>query len=531
VPTTPRLAHAGGGSVQPYAVRWMEGTPKGLLERSLEANALQVALVCGEVELSYGMLDELSCVAAAELVGAGVGRGDRVALLIANGLEYPIYDLAILRLGAAKVPLNDMLAADDIAYATAHSGARALVVSDSLAELAAAAMGSLDEPPAVLRAKAVDDLRGGPTVALRDVVVDSEDPIAIYYTGGTTGRPKAIVHSQGGLGRNMLSTVIEAEIHRDERILVSTPLPHAAGLFTLAGVIRGARVVIEPRFDVDTVLAAVERHAITWTFMVPTMIYRMLDSPALAARDHSTLRTVLYGAAPISPDRLTEAIEKLGPVFIQLYGQTECPNFATTLSKGDHVAATENHELLGSCGREVLMAEVSIRDEEGEEVAPGEVGEVCMRAPYTMTGYLDDPAATAERYFGSWLRSGDIGSMDAAGYLYLLDRRNDMIISGGMNIYTTVVERAVGECPGVGQAAVIGRPDPDWGEAVHAVVTVTDQGLSEASIKEFAAGSLAKYMRPKSVAIVDSLPLTPYGKIDKKALRAEFWSGTGRQIS
>jgi fatty-acyl-CoA synthase/long-chain acyl-CoA synthetase len=509
----------------------MAETLKRMVERSLEANAGSTALVCDDVELTYGELDDLSFVAAGELAEAGVERGDRVALLVANGLEYPTYDIAILRLGAAKVPLNDMLAADDIAFALAHSGARAIVVSDSLAELAAAAIESLDDPPAVVAASTIGDLLDGRPGTFRDLTVGPEDPVAIYYTGGTTGLPKAIVHSQGNLAANMLSTVIEAEIHRDERILVSTPLPHAAGLFTIAGIVRGARVVIERGFDVERVLAAIERHRITWTFMVPTMIYRTLDSPALAAHDHSTLRTILYGAAPIRPDRLAEAVGAFGPVFIQLYGQTECPNFATTLSKGDHLAASENPDILTSCGRQVLMAEVSIRDEQGQVLAPGEIGEVCMRAPYTMSGYLDDPGGTDERYFGSWLRSGDIATIDSAGYVYLMDRRNDMVISGGMNIYTTVVERAVGECPGVGQAAVIGVPDADWGESVHAVVTLSDGAVTEATIKEFAGGKLARYMRPKSVEIVAELPLTPYGKVDKKVLRAKYWSGRERQIS
>lgn len=508
----------------------MDWTLRGLVERSLESNAPLTALRCDGVELTYAELDELSFVAAGQLAAAGVRRGDRVALLVANGLEYPIYDLAVLRLGGVKVPLNDMLAAGDVGFALEHSGARAIIVSESLSALADAALAGLEQPPATVPVSSVRALGEGRPGTFRDVELSGDDLAAIYYTGGTTGKPKAIVHSQRGLATNVFSTVIEAEIRREERLLVSTPLPHAAGLFTLVGLIRGASVTIERRFEVEAVMAAIERHAITWTFMVPTMLYRLLDSEAIGRHDHSTLRTILYGAAPIRADRLAAAMETFGPVFIQLYGQTEVPNFATTLSKGDHVAAAEQPDLLTSCGRAVLMAEVSIRDERGAYVAPGEVGEVCVRAPYTMVGYLDDPSAAATRFHGSWLRTGDIATMDTAGYVYLKDRRNDMVISGGMNVYTTVVERAIAECPGVSQVAVIGVPDPDWGEAVHAVVAADTAAVSEREVREHSSGQLAKYMRPKTIEIVPELPLTPYGKVDKKALRARHWSDGERQI-
>ncbi|MCX6386168.1 MAG: AMP-binding protein [Solirubrobacterales bacterium] len=508
-------------------------TLKGLLEKSLVENATRTALVFGSQRLTYEDVDRASRAAARELLAAGVKRGDRVALLLANGLEFPVYDLAIARLGAVKVPLNDMLAAGDIGHALRHCDARAAVVDESMAPLAQKATAGGDVPASLLSATPVAELVAATTEMSDDPapeLVGPQECAALFYTGGTTGPPKGVMHSQGGLALNQISTILEAEIGRDERLLLTTPLPHAAGLFTLAGLVRGAMVVITSGFDAEAMLAAVEEHQITWTFAVPTMIYRLLDCEALSRRDHSSLRTVLYGAAPINPDRLAQALELLGPVFIQLYAQTECPNFATTLSKGDHLLAATQPEILLSCGRPVLMAEVTVRDEQGTVLAAGEIGEVCIRAAYTMDGYLGDDEATAGRFFDDWLRTGDIAAFDEAGYLYLKDRRSDMVISGGMNVYTAVVERVVAETPGVAQAAVIGVPDPDWGEAVHAVIVVDSPTVGQAEVLEHCRDRLAKYMRPKSVEVIDAMPLTAYGKMDKKALRKRHWAGSSREI-
>ena len=505
-------------------------TLKALIDRALVENGPRTALVCGASSLSYRDVDRASRAAARELRALGAGHGDRVALLLPNGLEFPVYDLAVLRTGAVKVPLNDMLAAGDVAYALQHSGARVVVVGAPLAPLADAALSLLDSPPARLDATDAAALASRDDVLAGDPVAPG-DAAAVFYTGGTTGRPKGVVHSQRGMALNQIATMLEAEVGRDERMLLTTPLPHAAGLFTLAGLLRGATVFIARRFDAGETLTAIEEHGITWTFMVPTMIYRVLDAPGLDDADVTTLRTVLYGAAPIDPDRIVRALEVFGPAFIQLYAQTECPNFATTLSKGDHARAGARPELLWSCGRPVLMAEVTVRGDDGVELPADAVGEVCIRAPYTMDGYLGDPDATASRFFGAWLRTGDVGAFDGEGYLYLKDRRSDMVISGGMNVYTAVVERVVAAAPGVAQAAVIGVPDDDWGEAVHAVVTAGTGPISEDAVLAHCRVQLAGYMRPKSVAVVDALPLTPYGKVDKKALRAPHWAGRSRQIS
>jgi fatty-acyl-CoA synthase/long-chain acyl-CoA synthetase len=327
---------------------------------------------------------------------------------------------------------------------------------------------------------------------------------------------------------NLWAHLLEAGIGADERLLLTTPLAHAAGLFALAGLLRGAYVRIEDGFDADGVLARLDEDAITWTFAVPTMIYRMLDAAAAGGWSPTALRTIQYGGAPISAPRLRQALELFGPVLQQLYAQTECPNYAAVLSKDDHVLALERPELLGSCGRPSLMCGITIRDLQGAELAPGEAGEICLRSPYVMDAYWDDPEAFERRFFGDWLRTGDVGYHQAE-HIYLVDRKDDMIVSGGMNVYSLEVEQALVRLPGVTAVAVIGVPHEDWGEAVHAVVVA--ERADEHALKTHARSILAAYKRPKSYEFRDELPLTAYGKVDRRALRAPYWSGRSRSIN
>jgi fatty-acyl-CoA synthase/long-chain acyl-CoA synthetase len=243
------------------------------------------------------------------------------------------------------------------------------------------------------------------------------------------------------------------------------------------------------------------------------------------------LRTIQYGAAPISPERLRQAIGLFGPVLQQLYAQTECPNFATSLTKADHVRALDEPALLSSCGRSTLMCEVAVIDEDGNEVATGEVGEVALRSPYTMAGYWEDPDGYASRFARGWMRTGDVGRLDAEGFLTLVDRRNDMIISGGMNVYSVEVENVIAAHPSVGQVAVVAVPHPDWGEAVHAVIVPALGATPDTDdLAAYCREHLAAYKRPKAFEVVAELPLTVYGKVDKKALRAPHWVDVGRNV-
>jgi fatty-acyl-CoA synthase/long-chain acyl-CoA synthetase len=358
------------------------------------------------------------------------------------------------------------------------------------------------------------------------VEVSADDVGVMMYTGGTTGRPKGVVHTQSGLALNLLAHSIETEIRADDRLLLSSPLPHSAGFLLQTALVAGAVTHIERRFDPAAVLRAVEEDGVSYLFLVPTMIYRLLDRAAESTGDHSALRTILYGAAPISPERLDEGLARFGPVFVQLYGQSEAPNFITRLPREAHATDPASARRLRSCGQPATLAEVRILDDEGHECPADIPGEVVARTPYTMRGYHNLPDATAKAVRDGWLHTGDIGCLDTDGYLYLLDRKNDMIISGGMNVYCTEVEAVVREVDGVAQVAVVGVPHPDWGEAVVAFVVAAaeDAPLDVESVQSHCRDRLSTYKRPKAVQEVDHLPLTVYGKVDKKVLRAS-WSG------
>jgi fatty-acyl-CoA synthase len=491
-------------------------------QRSLSTNAPLPALSFGGRVHTYADLGRAVANAARRLADAGVGQGTPVVILTDPGPAFPVTDLAIMALGAVKVPLNPQLAADEIAGIGGRVQPRAAVVSDRLGPLAA----GLPEQTMILD-DTVDwasdaDLPGASCCS-------PTDPAVVYFTGGTTGRPKGIVHSQASVVTNLWAHLLEAGIHRDDRLLLTTPLAHAAGLFTLAGLLRGAYVRIEPGFDAQQVLEIVATDRITWTFAVPTMIYRLLDAVAAGSAAPTTLRTIQYGGAPISAPRLAQALEVFGPVLQQLYAQTECPNYAAVLRKEDHLLAATRPELLRSCGRPSLMCDVSILDESGQPLAQDIAGEICLRAPYVMDRYWDDPDGFAQRFFGEWLRTGDIGYRDDAGNVFIVDRRSDMIVSGGMNVYSLEVEQVLAKAPGVNAVAVIGVPHDDWGEAVHAVVV--GDGVDGDALAAFARSSLAAYKRPKSYEFRGELPLTSFGKVDRKALRAPYWAAADRAVN
>lgn len=505
-----------------------------LLTGALRTHARRPAVVADGRTWTYAELDEASNRLAHALRELGVGPSTPVALMMSNCAEYVVADLAVLKLGAAKVPLNDMLSADEATYILRNSGAVVALATPSQVEVALAHLGSGEALRTVI---SVDGQVSGtgviswaaalaerPTHA-PDVEISPDDVGLMMYTGGTTGRPKGVVHRQDRLALNQLAHRIETEIRSDDRLLLSSPLPHSAGLLLQTALAAGAVTHVESRFDAKAVLEAIQGDGVTYLFLVPTMIYRLLDQAAELGGDYSALRTILYGAAPISPERLAEGLQRFGPVFVQLYGQSEAPNFITRLRREDHTTDPVLAYRLRSCGQPTAMAQVRIVDEEGNDCPPGAEGEVAARTAFTMTGYHDLPEVTERTLKDGWLYTGDIGYLDEDSYLYLLDRKNDMIISGGMNVYCSEVEAAVAEVGGVGQVAVAGIPHPDWGEAVVAfVVPDPEEPLDEAAVLAHCRDKLSAYKRPKAVRVVDSLPLTAYGKVDKKALRAG-WPG------
>ena len=493
-----------------------------MLTRAIRTHGDRIALQIDESAWSYEDLDKLSDALASGLRRLGVSRGHPVALYLRNCAEYVVADLALLKLGAIKVPLNEYQTLNDVLYVLQDTDAVVLIAHQSLLDnLGGSLIGSTNLAHVIrvgngdLLSRSISHHNWSDVLAEPEPVTNEvlpNDSAMITYTGGTTGKPKGVVHTQAGLAANLLAHIEAGEIMPTDTMLLTTPLPHSAGYNLQACLLLGGKILVQDGFDAKAFYTLVEARRVTWTFLVPTMLYRLLDDPHLDRYDHSSLRTIVYGAAPMSTTRLRTAIEKFGLCFIQLYGQTECPNYITALTKEDH----RNPDLHSSCGKAVPLVEIATTGRRGRNI-----GEVIVRAPYVLKEYFNNPSATKSALVDGWLHTGDIGYIDTGGYLFLKDRAKDMVISGGMNVYTTEVEQALKRNPSVADAAVIGLPHDDWGEQVHAVVVVRSE-ISREALIEHCRGELSRYKVPKSIEFREALPLTVYGKIDKKALREQL---------
>lgn len=521
-----------------------KGSPtlKHLYESILRRYETTPAIRFNGQTVTYRDLAEDSASLANALVERGVDPEERVGILLSNRPEYTVTDIALARAGLAKVPLNNMLSTEDVHYMLQNSEATTLVVGPEFVETAQNAAASVPTLQRLITVDAPDgledtdgcavepfsDLLGAGGTTAPDVSVLPSTLAGVFHTGGTTGDPKGVKHSQQNLALNATAHATELDIRPKDRLLLMTPLPHSAGLIMAGGLTQGCTHTIRQGFDPKRALETIEQERISWTFMVPTMIYRVLDRLEERSYDISSLETLVYGAAPMKPDRLREGLEKLGDVFLQLYGQYETPDLITVLPKRAH--DPDNEELLSSCGLPTMMCEVTVVDDDGTEVPPGEHGEILARGAYSMEGYYDMPEKTAETTEDGWIHTGDIGRMDDEGYVYIVDRDSDVIVSGGMNVYSVTVEEVIQRHEHVANVAVIGVPDDKWGEAVKAVVVPVSDTVDRASIMTFASDRLADYEVPKSVDIVSKLPTTPYGKLDKKRLREPYWEDESRNI-
>ena len=521
----------------------LETTVGDLFRRAVRHYGDRVAVRQGERALSYRELGEQVNRLANALRGLGLTRGDRVALLMWNCPEYVVCDFAIAAAGLVKVPLNHLLTRDEAVFRIQDSEASAIICDEHFAPMVeelAPECPSLRHRFCIVESPGPAPTGLAPFTRLltqgstRDPggLVAHDDLIGIMYTGGTTGRSKGVMHTHKSVLAITCSEIVEMDIGRGEVMLQVAPLPHATQFMLLPGLLRGGTHVLMKKFDPDEVLQTIERARVSWTFMVPTMIYVLLDHPALGRYDHSSLRTIIYGAAPMSPDKLERAIERVGPVFLQIYSQMEVANQTTALSKEDHVEALAKAPArLGSCGRPIAIAQVRIVDPDDRDVPVGEPGEIITRGPHMMRGYWRREDETARTMRGGWIHTGDVARVDGDGYIYIVDRAKDMIISGGMNVYSVEVENALMEHPLVQEACVVGVPDEKWGEAVTAFVVLREGAtLGRDELIRFAGKKLAAYSRPKRVEFAAEIPKTPYGKMDKKAIRVRFWQGQERQV-
>ena len=366
-----------------------------------------------------------------------------------------------------------------------------------------------------------------------DIPGDRDSVAAILSSGGTTGRPKGVIWTNLVWDTMVANFFAAMPVGKPPVHLVIAPMTHAAGVVGLTLMAAGATQIILPHFDAEAVMDAIEREGVTHLFLPPTAIYVLLGHPDLRKRDYSSLEYFIYAAAPMSVERLKECLDVFGPVMAQTFGQAEAPMLCTFLSPAEHqvVGDPEKEGRLASCGRPTLLTAVEIMDDDGKILPRGERGEIVVRGNLVMPGYHKNPEATKEVSCNGWHRTGDIGMRDADGYLYIVDRKKDMIISGGFNVYPSEIEQVIWGHPAVQDCAVIGVPDEKWGEAVKAVVELKpNQTAAEAEIIQLCKAKLGSVKAPKSVEFWDLLPRSPVGKVRKKDIRERFWAGHTRSI-
>ena len=500
------------------------------LAKAAVAHGDRTALRFDAERISYAELDERVARLAGSLRARGLEHGDRLAIFMRNRPEYLVTIFAAFRAGLCAVPVNAKLHPSELAYILGNAGCAGLVFGE---EKATEALEATATSPVAQLIRVGNDGRG---VGFDQLIEDGDaaTPLAevgpddlawIFYTSGTTGVPKGAMLTHRNLvamTMNALSDVYGFE--PEDVVLHPAPLSHGCGLYALASLARGSDNIIyhQQSFDPAEMLRLVERERVTSiAFMAPTMIVMLLDAPA--SIDTSSLRSVIYGGGPMHVDIMREALARFGKVFIQIYGQGESPMTISYLRAEDH--DIDEPEALASTGIARTDVEVRLVDEGGNEVEVGAEGEVCVRGDVVMKGYWNNPEATATALREGWLHTGDIGRFDDRGRLYLLDRKSDMIISGGTNIYPREVEEALIEHEGVREAVVFGVPDTVWGESVFAcVVPATDAMPTEDELIEFCKGQLASFKKPRRVALVESLPKNAYGKVLRRELKEHYAS-------
>ncbi len=481
------------------------------------------------VTTGYAEVRQRSLLIAGALQDSGIAPGDRVAVLSANDPLALTCVFGISRAGAVWCPVNPRNEAAENRELLDLFGCRCLFFQEKFAPLVQRIRGDLPELTVLVcldgevdGAVTFADWLGRHGREPEPVAVADDDLCVLAGTGGTTGRPKGVRLTGHNLETATALTLMSYPFGHRPRYLALAPLTHSAGVLTFPIMAMGGETVIMPAPDLGEFLRLVERHRITHAFLPPTVIYGLLDHPALDSTDLSSLRCLWYGAAPMSPARLTEALHRIGPVMGQLFGQTEAPNMIATLAPADHFLPDGSIATarLSSAGRPTPLTQVAIMSRDGTLLSPGQRGEIVVRGPLVMDGYHDNPEATAEVSKHGWHHTGDIGYLDEDNYLYIVDRAKDMIITGGFNVYSAEVEQALQAHPAVQDSAVVGLADEKWGERVTAVVQLrTAKHAEPAELTAFVKERLGSVKTPKQVEIWADLPRSKVGKILKAEIR------------
>jgi fatty-acyl-CoA synthase len=491
----------------------------------------KLGILCGNTSWTYAEFDAIVSRLAAGLSGIGVKSGDRVAVLARNSHGFAALRFALARMGAVMVPINFMLKAEEVAYILRHAGAETLATDTGLADLAQQAsqldtqvkqfvwLPSEDETEAVAGMHNFDELAAC-TAPLAESGLASQDLAQIVYTSGTESMPKGAMLTHDAVLWQYVSCVINAEIAEQDLALHALPLYHCAQLDVFFGpaIYIGSSNVITSKPVPDNLLALIEKFKITSFFAPPTVWIALLRSPLLDPAKLTHLAKGYYGASIMPVEVLKELAARLPKVRLwNLYGQTEIAPLATLLGPDDQLRKP------GSCGRAVLNVETRVVDDDMQDVKPGEVGEIVHRSPHLMLGYFKDEEKTRAAFSGGWFHSGDLGTIDEEGYISVVDRKKDMIKSGGENVASREVEEMIYRLPAVSEVAVIGLPDAKWIEAVTAVIVLkAGQALTEAQVMAHCNQHMATFKVPKRVVFAESLPKNPSGKLLKRELRTAY---------
>ncbi|MBR1162558.1 acyl-CoA synthetase [Bradyrhizobium elkanii] len=506
-----------------------------ILTQNARRHGDRPGFIWNEKAWSWRHIDQNVSALAAALAARGIVKGDRVLVHSKNCDEMFWSMFAAFRLGAVWVPTNFRLMPDEVAYLAAASGAKAFLCHADFPEHAKSAANPalefvwrIGEEGTFGEATVGDVIARHAGAVVENVAVDYDDPCWFFFTSGTTGRSKAAVLTHGQMAfviTNHLADLMPGTTEEDASLVVA-PLSHGAGVHQLVQTARGVPTILLPseKFDIAEAFRLIAKHRVSNMFTVPTILKMMVEHPAADQHDHSSLRYIIYAGAPMYREDQKAALNKLGGVLVQYFGLGEVTGNITVLPPGLHDPEDGPHARIGTCGFERTGMQVSIQGDDGSELKAHETGEICVIGPGVFAGYYDNPEANAKAFRDGWFRTGDLGHMDEEGFVYITGRASDMYISGGSNIYPREIEEKLLTHPAVGEVAVLGVPDPFWGEVGVAVCVAREgtEAVAEAELAAYLAPKVPRYKMPKRFFFWEALPKSGYGKVPKRLIRDEL---------
>ncbi len=511
-------------------------------DRGWGINPAGVAYIQDDRCYTFAEVGELSCRIANRLLALGLPSGTKGAVWAGNDVTAWACTLGLWRANMAWIPVNARNSNEDNHYILDAFDCEVIFYQSQFAPVIAGLRPTLPKirhwvciDAAMPQAPSLENWTDGMSTTRPELEYGMDDVVMLSPTGGTTGMPKGVMNTHRSAQTFIAHFLLACPYGADERPvnLAAAPMTHTAGLLAVPCTARGGTVVVVSKPDPALMFEAIAKHGVTEFFLPPTVIYKLLDIPGIEKIDMSSVKYLMYGAAPMSVQKLKQAIGLWGPIMAGGYGQTEAPASISNLPPDHHFINGElgPDERLSSVGRPNPLIRVEMMNDDNQILARGKTGEICVRGDLVMKGYYKQPEKTAETIIDGWLHTGDIGHIDADGYLHITDRKKDMIISGGFNVYPSEVEQVIWGHPAVQDCAVIGVPDEKWGEAVKAVVELNEgQSVTQEEIIALCKAKLGSVMAPKTVDFVVSLPRSTVGKVMKKDLRQQYWQDSNRKV-